>query len=112
MSGEATKTVKLSQAYDHDGKRYAELTLRRPIVEDAFKARTAGGDDAMSQEPHLLARVAGVPVELIYKLDLYRDYLRLQGVIADFQTASLPASGSDGSGAAGSSPQPDTPETR
>lgn len=109
MSGEATKTVKLSQGYDHGGKRYEELTLRRPIVADLIGARDDAGVDSPSiQEPYLLARMAGVPVELIRGFDYFRDYKRLEAVLLDFQKASLPDNGSAGSGAGGSSAPPGT----
>lgn len=61
-----TKTVKLSKPITHDGKDYAELTLREMELGDMLEMEKADG--LMAQNAIAISLTAGVPIEVVRKI--------------------------------------------
>lgn len=74
--------IDLAYPIDFEGSKLSKITLRRPNVKDARKAR-ATHKDAADQEIALVAALSGLPVSAIEELDV-SDYSKIQEALSGF----------------------------
>jgi hypothetical protein len=75
-------SISLEYPVTVEGREVAEISLRRPRVNDVVASRKGKKDDA-DAEVALIANLAGLPPSAILDLDL-SDYKKLQEAIGDF----------------------------
>lgn len=74
--------IDLAYPIEFEGTKLTKITLRRPSVKDARKARTAH-KDAADQEIALVSALSGLPPSAIEELDL-SDYSKIQEALSGF----------------------------
>ena len=67
-SGSDRRTFSLAHPFTHRGKRYAELSVRRPKVKDIINAERQPGE--IAREAALLAIIAGIDFAAVGEMDV------------------------------------------
>jgi len=80
-----TKTFRLSDPIEWDGRQITEVTITKPRVKDLkrMQAGLVGIDDKLEQGIVMAAILTGLPVEAIEEMNT-DDFTQISEMIADF----------------------------
>ena len=82
MSARQVTTMKLAFPIEHEGRRIAEVPIRRPKVADMLEMQRRGGD-AAAMELTMVSLLTGLPAEAVAELDM-QDYTAIQAALRGF----------------------------
>ncbi|MGE4528583.1 MAG: phage tail assembly protein [Rhodospirillaceae bacterium] len=94
-----TVTIPLPKPIKHGDAEYSAITMREATVGDQLDV-TKEGMTAGEIEVAIIAKVSGVPVEVIRKIPLSA-YRPVQATLANFPSSPAKGSGDTSSGSAG-----------